>query len=45
MFGEAFGPARIAGILLILARLAIIVLPAGRLDRLRFVLDRTGPSR
>jgi hypothetical protein len=45
IFGDAFGPAPIAGILLILAGLAIIVPPARWLDRLRFVLDRTGPSR
>jgi O-acetylserine/cysteine efflux transporter len=45
IFGERFGAARIAGILLILAGLAITVLPASWLGRLRFALDRTRPSR
>jgi drug/metabolite transporter (DMT)-like permease len=45
IFGERFEPACIAGILLILAGLAAIVLPARWLGRLRFALDRTRPSR
>jgi O-acetylserine/cysteine efflux transporter len=45
IFGESFAPSRIGGILLILIGLGVIVLPARWPDRLRFTLDRTGPSR
>ncbi len=45
IFGEGFGPARIAGIALILLSLAIIVVPDRWARRLRFTLDRTQPSR
>jgi O-acetylserine/cysteine efflux transporter len=45
IFGEHFGPARMAGIVLILIGLAVLVLPARWLARPRFALDRKGPAR
>jgi hypothetical protein len=45
IFGGHFGPARMAGIVLILVGLAVIVLPERWFARLRFALDPTGPSR
>jgi O-acetylserine/cysteine efflux transporter len=45
IFGEHFGPARMAGIVLILTGLAVLVLPARWLDRLPFALDRKGTAR
>jgi drug/metabolite transporter (DMT)-like permease len=45
IFGERFGPTRIAGIALVLLSLAIIVVPERWAQRLRFTLDRTQPSR
>ena len=45
VFGEHFGPARLAGIVLILIGLAVLVLPARWLHRLPFALDRNGTAR
>jgi O-acetylserine/cysteine efflux transporter len=45
IFGEHFGPARMAGIVLILIGLAILVLPPRWPARPRFALDRKGTAR